>query len=108
MTDVMQDGPRRYLWENLHRAMGCLITPEPIKDRLIEAYAALAPSSHHNTDKLPVEVRDEFLELMEDLTRVKESGDEGHIGATVRRMTDDQASEYAGKILSLFDQIPRR
>jgi hypothetical protein len=88
--------------------MGCLITPEPIHDRLIAAYAAMAPSSHHNVDKLPVEVRDEFLALMEDLTRVKESGDEGQVGATVRRMTDHQAFQYAGKILSLFDQIPRR
>lgn len=95
----------RYAWEKLHNAVHTLVASAlPLQDRLI---AALTHSvSILEEDHLPPNLRHEFRELTSSVTRIEARGSEGHIAATVRSLPEEELSNLAGRILSLFCQLP--
>lgn len=91
--------------EKFHFAALELAGSGPIKQRLIGAYA------HHlgdlADDQLPHEMRDEFNALKNALCAVRPLKGEDPVRATVRKMSDGEASRYATQIVNLFSLAAR-
>jgi hypothetical protein len=56
-------------------------------------------------EDLPGTLSTDFANLWRDLTKVKAHGDEGTIAATTRQMSDEQAGELAGRIVSIYTNL---
>jgi hypothetical protein len=52
-------------------------------------------------------IRDEFLRLRNDITRVAPKGDEGSLKATVSSMEDSEVSSVIERIMDMYDTIAR-
>lgn len=90
-------------WESLHRAMHELVSADPIKQRLITTFSKylkeLDPAS------LPLEHRGRFESLMARLTSVRPQRGETAVVATVRKMSNSEASECAQQLIDLLIEI---
>jgi len=90
-------------WESLHRAMHELASSESIKHRLISAFSnhlkELDPAS------LPPEQRVRFETLAERLTSVRPLRGETAVTATVRKMSNAEASECAHQLIDLVAEV---
>lgn len=91
--------------EKLHSAALELAGCGPIKQRLIGAYAHHLDDLHE--DQIPHEIRDDFSELKRALSAVRPLPGEDAIRATVRKMSDGEAGQYASKIVNLFSAATR-
>lgn len=92
-----------YTWEKFFDALTSLATGRSsIQERLINAY--MYSLAMLRVDDLPAGLREEFVELEEALTHLDPVGDEGKIQATIWAMDEDTASDYAQKIVSLYDR----
>jgi lipase chaperone LimK len=59
-----------------------------------------------NDEDFPTqELRDQFTSILAALTCVPAEGDEGSLQASVRKMTDDEATQVAEEIFDLFIAI---
>lgn len=90
-------------WESLHRATHELAACEPIKQRLISAF-----SKHlHELDPevLPTEHRARFESLAARLTRIRPLRGETAVAATVRKMSNSEASECAHQLIDLMADV---
>ncbi len=89
--------------------------PAAIKERLIDAAKAGIAALHGNERelaKMPTGLRQEFLELMADLTKAGGSRvpGEGSIHGTVMEMSDDEAQMMVDRFLALsyaVETLPR-
>lgn len=92
-------------WESLFAATVVLASAGPIKQRLIEAYndhlATLAD------DELPRELREDYGQLAEQLSRVQPMRGESAVQATVRKMSDAEAGGCAQRIVGIFGMLNR-
>ena len=90
-------------WESLHRATHELASSEPLKQRLIVAY------SKHLKDldplALPPEHRLRFESLAARLTSVRPLRGETAVAATVRKMSNDEASDCAHQLIDLMAEL---
>ena len=93
-----------YAWEQFHKATLALVKPGPIKQRLVTAYSDL--KSVRPAD-LPEDVHVTFRKMSQELTRVTPFGDENPVCATVRKMSNDEASQWAANIVSMYDALSR-
>ncbi len=91
--------------DRFHAALTVLAGHGHIKQRLIKAYEDNLVEIHD--DELPVAVRQSFADLRVDMHRVSPLNGEGPICASVRKMSLNEASEIAGRIVSLYGQIAR-
>jgi hypothetical protein len=92
-------------WENFLAAAQILAVSGPIKNRLVDAYAKhLAPI---HVDELPREIRDEFVALDKSLSSVCPLRGETALQASVRKMSDQEASSHAQRILNLLGTLVR-
>lgn len=90
-------------WESLHRATHELASSEPLKQRLISAF-----SKHlHDMDPgiLPSEHRGRFESLAARLTSVRPLRGETAVAATVRKMSNSEASECAHELIDLMAEV---
>ena len=62
---------------------------------------------HLKPDDLPEEIRADFKQLMESLSRVKPEGDEGSVKATVNAMSEEEVQSMVDKIVSMHDTVTR-
>jgi len=85
---------------HLRAAVLQLIGAGPIKQRLCEA--SLRHLSDIDPGRLPREVAEHFQELMDSLSTVPAAGGLGRIGATVRKMSDQEAAACAVRVLDLY------
>lgn len=93
-----------YRWEKLFTAVDSLIGRGDMKERLLNAY--VYSLIHLNERYFPEEeLKKKFIEIKEELNRIPAVGDEGTAWATIKRLSEDEAVEYAHKILSLFDSV---
>ena len=60
---------------------------------------------HRASEDLPAEHRDEFRDLFRELTSEPAIADEGSIAATTSKLTDEQCSKLAERILSIYTDI---
>jgi hypothetical protein len=91
--------------EKLYSAAVELAGEGSIKQRLVGAYV-------HHLDSLedahmPSEIRDDFSALRRALCSVRPLPGENPVLATVRKMSDGEASRYATQIVSMFSTVTR-
>ncbi len=91
--------------DRFHAALTVLAGHGHIKQRLIKAYEDNLVEIHD--DELPIALRQSFADLRVDMHRVSPLNGEGPICASVRKMSLNEASEIAGRIVSLYGQIAR-
>ncbi|MDH5454877.1 MAG: hypothetical protein OEY37_02325 [Gammaproteobacteria bacterium] len=91
--------------DRFHAALTVLAGHGHIKQRLIKAYEDNLVEIHD--DELPIAMRQSFADLRVDMHRVSPLNGEGPICASVRKMSLNEASEIAGRIVSLYGQIAR-
>lgn len=76
-----------------------------VKQRLIKAFEEnLADISE---DELPIAMRQLFADLRHEMHRVAPLNGEGPICASVRKMSLQEASDCAGRIVAMFGEISR-
>ena len=92
-------------WENFLAAAQILAVSGPIKHRLVNAYAFHLAAL--KADELPREVRDDFIALGDSLSSVQPLRGETAIQASVRKMSDQEASSHAQRILALLGALVR-
>ena len=87
-------------WENFHLAVRVLVGPGVVKQRLIVAY--LEHLRRVESEVLPDEVCVEFAALQSALSCVKPAGGLCAAEVAVRKMSDQEATAHAERILSMF------
>lgn len=92
-------------WEHFFSAAVLLASVGPIKQRLANAF------TNHlamlRDDDLPREVREDFSSLVHSLSRVQPLRGETAVQATVRKMSDIEASKHAEHIVTILGSITR-
>lgn len=91
--------------DRFHAALLVLAGHGHIKQRLIRAFEDHLAEIHE--DELPIAMRQSFADLRYEMQRVAPLNGEGPICASVRKMSLQEASECAGRIVSLFGEISR-
>ena len=92
--------------DRFHAALTVLAGHGHIKQRLIKAYEDYLVDIHE--DELPVSLKQAFADLRQDMHRVSPLNGEGPICASVRKMSLTEASDCAGRIVTLFGEVSRR
>jgi hypothetical protein len=92
-------------WENFFAATAMLASAGPIKHRLIEAYRTHLADLQQ--DDLPKEIREEFCSLTSCMSCVRPLRGETAQQATVRKMSDMEASRAAMRIVNMLGVITR-
>jgi hypothetical protein len=90
-------------WESLHRATHELASSEPLKQRLISAF--LKHLHELDPDGLPPDQRARFESLTARLTSVRPLRGETAVAATVRKMSNTEASECAHQLIDLMAEL---
>ena len=91
--------------DRFHAALTVLAGHGHIKQRLIKAYEEYLVEIHE--DELPIAMKQSFADLRLEMHRVTPLNGEGPICASVRKMSLDEASECAGRIVKLYGEIVR-
>jgi hypothetical protein len=92
--------------DRFHAALTVLAGHGHIKQRLIKAYEEYLVEIHE--DELPIAMKQSFVDLRLEMHRVTPLNGEGPICASVRKMSLDEASECAGRIVTLYGEIARQ
>lgn len=92
-------------WENFFAATAILASAGPIKHRLIEAYKTHLATL--DQDELPKEIREEFCSVTTCMSCVRPLRGETAEQATVRKMSDMEASQLAMRIVNMLGVIAR-
>ena len=91
--------------DRVHAALTVLAGHGHIKQRLIKAYEENLVEIHE--DELPVAMKQSFVDLRVEMHRVSPLNGEGPICASVRKMSLSEASECAGRIVTLYGEMAR-
>ena len=91
--------------DRFHAALTVLAGHGHIKQRLIKAYEENLVEIHD--DELPLALQQSFADLRREMHSVSPANGEGAICASVRKMSFDEASEVAGRIVTLYGEIAR-
>ncbi len=91
--------------ERFHAALLVLAGHGHVKQRLIKAFEEHLVDIHE--DDLPASLQQAFADLRQDMQRVAPLNGEGPICASVRKMSLQEASECAGRVVELFGEIAR-
>lgn len=92
--------------DRFHAALTVLVGHGHIKQRLIKAFDENLVEVQE--DELPIAMRQPFADLRHEMFRVSPLNGEGAICASVRKMSFDEASDCAGRILELYGEITRQ
>ncbi len=91
--------------DRFHAAVKVLAGHGHIKQRLIDAFQANLDEIE--TDDLPVGMQQDFENLKYLMHRVAPLNGEGPVCASVRKMSETEASDCAVSVVSLYDEILR-
>lgn len=92
-------------WEKLHSATVELAGVGPIKHRLFGAY--MNHLSSLDSEQLPKEIRDDFSSFTRAMRSVRPLPGEDAVRATVRKMSDYEANQYAVQIVNMLGTVSR-
>ena len=95
-----------YHVDHFFAAVSVLAGHGHIKQRLIKAFDENLVEIQG--DELPIAMQQPFADLRREMLRVSPLNGEGAICASVRKMSLDQASDCAGRIVKLYGEIARR
>jgi len=105
MTEYKEGNIMPYAWEKFNSALRILTSTGTIQERLADAYRLSL--IHLDIGKMPKKLQPEFKKLGEDLTKIPQKGEEGSVAATTAQMSDDEAREHIGTIISMYDEVVR-
>jgi hypothetical protein len=88
-----------------HAALQVLAGHGHVKQRLIKAFEQHLDDIHE--DELPESLKQSFADLRHEVHRVSPLNGEGPICASVRKMSLDEASECAGRVVTLYGELAR-
>lgn len=91
--------------DRFHAAVSVIVSHGNIKQRLVSAFEDNL-AAIDGTD-LPAAVRDKFAELRRLMTGVEPLNSEGHIRATVRKMSMVEADDCAHRMLEIYTELSR-
>ena len=91
--------------DRFHAALQVLAGHGHVKQRLIKAFEDHLAEIHD--DELPIAMKQSFADLRNEMQRVAPLNGEGPICASVRKMSLHEASECAGRIVTLYGEICR-
>lgn len=89
--------------DRFHAALLVLAGHGHIKQRLIKAYEDNLVDIHE--DELPISMKQSFADLRLEMHQVTPLNGEGPICASVRKMSLTEASDCAGRIVTMFGEI---
>ena len=92
-------------FESFFAATAMLVSANPIKHRLLEAYRQHLATV--DQEQLPKEIRDEFSSLATCMCSVRPLRGETAIQATVRKMSDAEAGLKATQIVNMLQVMVR-
>ena len=91
--------------DRFHAALTVLAGHGHVKQRLIKAWEENLAEIHD--DELPIALKQAFADLRHDMSRVSPLNGEGPICASVRKMSLDEASACAARIVSFYGELAR-
>jgi hypothetical protein len=91
--------------DRFYAAVSVIVSHGNIKQRLISAYEENLAAIEG--PELPATVREKFSELRRRMTGVEPLNGEGHIKATVRKMSTIEADDCAHQVLDIYTQLTR-
>lgn len=91
--------------DRFHAALRVLAGHGHVKQRLIKAFEDNLADIHE--DELPIAMKQAFADLRHDMHRVAPLNGEGPVCASVRKMSLQEASECAGRIVTMFGEVSR-
>jgi hypothetical protein len=97
--------PTENTLESLHQATVALCSDGSIKDRLAEAYAAHLEQL--DLEQLPAEQRIAFDALRSAMNRALPLPRESVVRASVRKMSNEEASSHAAFVVRLYASVAR-
>lgn len=92
-------------WERFHSATVELAGCGPIKRRLFGAY--MNHLSSLDSEQLPKEIREDFSSFTRAMRSVRPLPGEDAVRATVRKMSDHEANQYAVQIVNMLGTVSR-
>lgn len=93
-----------YTWEKFHLAMSGLATStKSVQSRLADAYVYHLMHAEH--DGLPEDIREDFQQLKEALSRKNAVGDEGSVAASAAALDEVEAHNLVDLIISMYDRV---
>ncbi len=96
-----------YVWEKLMVAVsGMAASEQSLQERLADAY--VSSLIRLDAEDLPGELQEDFRALEDAMGRVNPTGDEGSARASTRRMSTEEARQWIGKIVSMYDDVTMR
>jgi len=98
------------VWEKFFNAIRILaIENKSIKERLYDAvvFNILILTDNDFSEEGFDDLRDQHKKLIDELTCVDALSDEGKLRATINKMSSEEASEIADKIVSMFNEMWR-
>lgn len=93
-------------WQRLHAATRELVTSAPIKYRLTEAFCRHL--IHVDVAELPVPVRSSLSAMLAQLQSATPLRGETAAQATIRKLSDREAQDYAQRIVELWASADAR
>ena len=91
--------------DRFYAAVSVIVAHGNIKQRLMSAFEDHLALIEN--DELPVAIKEDFAELRSMMTGVEPFNGEGHIRATVRKMSVNEADECAQKMLDIYSNLIR-
>jgi hypothetical protein len=91
--------------DRFYAAVSVIVSHGNIKQRLISAFEDNLAAIEE--PELPATVRDKFSALRRRMTGVEPLNGEGHIRATVRKMSTIEADHCAHQMLEIYTQLTR-
>ena len=91
--------------DRFHAALTVLAGHGHVKHRLIKAWEDNLAEIHE--DELPIALKQAFADLKHDISRVSPLNGEGAVCASVRKMSLDEASACAARIVTLYGELAR-
>ena len=91
--------------DRFYAAVSVVVGHGNIKQRLVSAFDEHLAAIE--IEALPVSIREQFAELRSRMTGVEPLNGEGHIRATVRKMSINEADECARRMLQIYTEMLR-
>ena len=91
------------VWQKFRGAAIVLARSGTLKERLHAAYRC--ELADIDVDALPSEVRDDFIELRDALTREKPLRGEDAVTATIRKLSAQDADDIASRMIDIFARL---
>lgn len=88
-----------------YAALTVLVGHGHVKQRLIGAFEEHLAEIHEND--LPIPMKQAFADLRREMNRVAPLNGEGSIRASVRKMSLQQASDCAARVIDLYAKLAR-